>query len=44
MAIAYQQPYPILDANVKRVIQRYLKLQTANKTQLTKRLWSESEN
>ena len=43
MAIAYQQPYPILDANVKRVIQRYLKLQTANKTQLTKRLWSESE-
>ena len=43
MAIAYQQPYPILDANVKRVIQRYLKLQTTNKTQLTKRLWSESE-
>jgi len=43
MAIAYRQPYPILDANVKRVIQRYLKLETANKTQLTKRLWSESE-
>ena len=43
MAIAYQQPYPILDANVKRVIQRYLNLKITNQTQLTKSLWLESE-
>ncbi len=43
MSIAYKKPYPILDANVKRVISRYKKINIADKDQINK-LWSLSES
>ena len=42
MSIAYQEPFPILDANVKRVISRYKKINLKEKTSI-KKLWSSSE-
>ena len=42
MSIAYQKSYPILDANVKRVISRYKDLNVNDKDS-TKKLWSLSE-
>jgi len=42
MSIAYKEPYPILDANVKRVISRYKKINT-NKNDIVKKLWSLSK-
>ena len=38
MSIAYQKPYPILDANVKRVISRYKNIDLNNKDSI-KKLW-----
>ena len=43
MSIAYKESYPILDANVKRVISRYKKINT-NKKDVVKTLWSLSKN
>ena len=43
MSIAYQEPFPILDANVKRVISRYKKINSKEKTSI-KKLWSSSED
>jgi len=43
MSIAYQKSYPILDANVKRVISRYKKINTDEKG-VVKTLWSLSKN
>ena len=43
MSIAYKESYPILDANVKRVISRYKKINT-NKNDVVKTLWSLSKN
>ena len=43
MSIAYKESYPILDANVKRVISRYKKINTDEKG-VVKRLWSLSKN
>ena len=43
MSIAYQEPFPILDANVKRVISRYKKINLKEKTSI-KKLWSSSED
>ena len=43
MSIAYKKPYPILDANVKRVISRYKKINMREKG-VTKKLWSLSES
>jgi A/G-specific adenine glycosylase len=37
MSIAYKKPYPILDANVKRVISRYEAIENSPKT--NKKLW-----
>ena len=37
MSIAYKKPYPILDANVKRVISRYVAMENSPKT--NKKLW-----
>ena len=42
MAIAYNQSYPILDANVKRVVSRYSGISADSKSQLDKMLWLES--
>ncbi len=42
MAIAYKKSYPILDANVKRVITRYSGIDEFSKTKLDKALWLES--
>jgi len=42
MSIAYQKPYPILDANVKRVISRYKNIDLDNKDSI-KKLWLLSE-
>ena len=42
MSIAYKKPYPILDANVKRVISRYKKINLNEKDSL-KELWLSSE-
>ncbi len=42
MSIAYQKPYPILDANVKRVISRYKDINVNDKDSI-KKLWSLSE-
>ena len=42
MSIAYQQPFPILDANVKRVLSRYIALDQ-NLKQPEKILWQASE-
>ena len=42
MSIAYQESYPILDANVKRVISRYKKIDLNGKD-CTKQLWLTSE-
>ena len=43
MSIAYKESYPILDANVKRVISRYKKINTDEKG-VVKTLWSLSKN
>ena len=43
MSIAYRKPYPILDANVKRVISRYEKIDIGQKG-IEKDLWSISES
>ena len=43
MSIAYKESYPILDANVKRVISRYKKINTHEKG-VVKTLWSLSKN
>ena len=43
MSIAYKKPYPILDANVKRVISRYKKINIREKD-VTKKLWFLSES
>ena len=43
MSIAYEESYPILDANVKRVISRYKKINTDEKG-IVKTLWSLSKN
>ena len=43
MSIAYKESYPILDANVKRVISRYKKINT-NEKGVVKTLWSLSKN
>ena len=43
MSIAYKESYPILDANVKRVISRYKKINTDEKG-IVKTLWSLSNN
>ena len=42
MSIAYQKPYPILDANVKRVISRYKNIDLDDKDSI-KKLWLLSE-
>ena len=42
MSIAYQKSYPILDANVKRVISRYKDINVNDKDSI-KKLWSLSE-
>ena len=42
MAIAYNESYPILDANVKRVVSRYSGISADSKSQLDKTLWAES--
>ena len=42
MSIAYQKPYPILDANVKRVISRYKNIDLDNRDSI-KKLWLLSE-
>lgn len=43
MAIAFKQPYPILDANVKRVISRYLNINIAERKNFDKSMWEKSE-
>jgi len=43
MSIAYQEPFPILDANVKRVISRYKKINLKEKNSI-KKLWYSSED
>ena len=42
MSIAYKKPYPILDANVKRVISRYKNIDLDDKDSI-KKLWLLSE-
>ena len=43
MSIAYKKSYPILDANVKRVISRYKKIDMSDKD-VMKKLWMLSES
>ena len=40
MSIAYQIPYPILDANVKRVISRYESVDNDSTHKSNKKLWA----
>ena len=40
MSIAYQIPYPILDANVKRVISRYESVDNDSTNKSNKKLWA----
>ena len=40
MSIAYQIPYPILDANVKRVISRYESVDNDSTNRSNKKLWA----
>ena len=39
MSLAYQIPYPILDANVKRVISRYESVDNDSTHKSNKKLW-----
>lgn len=43
MSIAYQQSYPILDANVKRVISRHESVENSSKSSSIKSLWGLSK-
>jgi len=43
MSIAFNQGYPILDANVKRVLERYKKLSFKTENEKQKKLWLVSE-
>ena len=43
MSIAYKEPYPILDANVKRVISRYEGIANDSSTSSIKELWTLSK-
>ena len=44
MSIAYKKPYPILDANVKRVISRYKMVENNSSASSIKELWNLSKD
>ena len=44
MSIAYKKSYPILDANVKRVLSRFAKVKETSLSKRDKKLWEISSN